>query len=133
MNMWIKIILLAIGSLHIRKTNSILLHQRLEKGINLYHIQEFSSEIELKRQKGYDERFSLDDIEKENSLLIEIIKINEKYRKLQYLESIKNAPDETKIRVVKDFEEEGDIHTFSMTNGGLLNNWLLDEEIDSSK
>lgn len=121
--------LLVITLFYLWEINSSLLHHRLEKSINLYELFLLSSEIDIQKRTGYDERFTIDNAENE-SLLIEIVKNNERYRKLQYLKSIKDFPNETKIQIVKDFEDECDIHSISIKKGGLYNNWLLDKEID---
>lgn len=127
--MWLNHKLLIIVIFYLWKTNSVLLHTRLEKAINLYDIYLLSSEIDIKKQNGYDERFPIDNTENV-TLLIEIIKNNERIRKILYLESIKNSCDEIKIQAVKDISDEGDIRPMSNRNGGLYNNWLLDEEMD---
>ena len=92
--------------------------------------------------KGFDDRFPRSNID-ENILLqsgegdadcassmrngvIEIIKNNERLRKIQYLESLTGSPDEYKVQAIKDLSEESDIRPFSIINGGLYNNWELD-------
>jgi hypothetical protein len=110
--------------------NSLLLHNRLENAIHINNIQFISSKIELNRNIGMDERHN-ENITENQYLLLSIIKNIERVRQIEYLESIKGFPYETKIQIVKDLEEEGDIRPFSMTNGGLFNNWLLDEEFDN--
>ena len=108
--------------------NSLLLHTRLEKAINMYDLNILSSEIDLQYKKGYDERFP-ENILENQSILLEIIKNIERLRKIRHLESIQHACDEIKIQAVKDLSD--DIRPISITNGGLYNDWLLDQEFES--
>jgi len=78
--------------------------------------------------KGYDERFP-ENILENHSILLEIIKNIERLRKIRHLESIQHACDEIKIQAVKDLSD--DIRPISITNGGLFNDWLVDQEFDS--